>query len=167
MLKEYFEVNVKKIGYFLGLLIGTITIVTLAFGGIFGFDRLAGEMQGASGLLTTATAAPPAQTNPLVPVAGQYICPQNGAVGLAKFNSAGVPLCPGCGQRMGFHRAPFSNPTLAAAGIPRTGANTSPPGWGRYVCPRNCAAGPPNFDSAGTPLCPGCGQVMGFHRAPF
>ena len=33
MLKEYFDVNVKKIGYFLGLLIGTVTIVTQAYGG--------------------------------------------------------------------------------------------------------------------------------------
>ena len=167
MVDEYFDMDLKKIGYFLGLLIGTATIVTLAYGVIFGFDRWTGEMQPASGLMTTATAAPPARTNTLGPGAGQYFCPRNGAVGLPNFNSAGTPLCPGCGQVMGFRRVPFSNPTLAAAGVPSTQENTPSPGWGQYVCPRNCAAGPPNFNSAGTPLCPGCGQVMGFHRAPF
>ncbi len=167
MLKEYFNINVKEIGYFLELLIGTATIVTLAYGGIFGFDRWAGKMQRASGLLTAGIAVPRTQTNTLVPNAGQYFCPRNCAVGPPNFNSAGIPLCPGCGQRMGFHRAPFLNPTLAATGVPRTQTNTLPPTAGQYFCPRNCAVGPPNFNSAGIPLCPGCGQRMGFHRAPL
>ena len=34
---------------------------------------------------------------------------------------------------------------------------------GQYVCPSHGAVGLPNFDAAGVPRCPVCGQVMCFN----
>jgi hypothetical protein len=54
---------------------------------------------------------------------------------------------------------------MAAAVAPLAQANPLPSGAGQYICPRDGAVGLPNFDVAGMPHCPVCGQVMGFHTA--
>lgn len=162
IIKEYFNMNAKQMGFFLIVLVGTGAFVALAHGIISGSDRwFAGGPPGKN--LSTAAAA----VSPGIGSGTRFICPQRNTMALVNFTPSGAPYCTGCGQGMGFHRAPFSNPTLAAAGVPRTQANTFGRAMNRYVCARNCAAGPPNFDTAGTPYCAGCGQVMGFHRTPL
>lgn len=37
-------------------------------------------------------------------LAGQYFCPQHGAVGTPAFAPGGLPQCPLCGKMMGFNR---------------------------------------------------------------
>ncbi|NVL90040.1 MAG: hypothetical protein HWN69_03445 [Desulfobacterales bacterium] len=117
MLEQYFGVGAKKGAGFLVLVLGTAAIVTGIYSGIFGFDRWQNEMQRASDLMMVATVAPQA---PVVPapsgfgMAGQYVCPRDGAVGLPNFDAAGVPHCPVCGQVMNFHNALTGNMTLAA-----------------------------------------------------
>jgi ribosomal protein L32 len=160
------EVDARTYGYFFGLVISTVIIVTIIYWAIFGFDRWSGNMQRASDLMTAATGTPVAQANTLPPGAGQYVCPRSGVAGCPVFSAAGIPRCPGCGQAMRFHRAFSGNPTLAATGTPVPQANTLPSGAGQYVCPRYGALGCPVFDAAGIPRCPGCGQAMRFHRAP-
>ena len=110
MLEQYFDLDGKGLGYFLGAVIGTVLVVTLGYWLIFGYDRWSGEMQRASDLMTAAVAAPMGQTY-AVPVGqtytppaavGQYICPRDGAVGLPQFDANGVPHCPLDGQVMSF-----------------------------------------------------------------
>ena len=52
---------------------------------------------------------------------------------------------------------------MAAAVAPLTQAPVQTGGAGQYVCPRDGAVGLPNFDAAGVPHCPVCGQTMGFN----
>ena len=54
----------------------------------------------------------------------------------------------------------------AASVAPFGQANTLPSGAGQYVCPRDGAAGLPNFDATGIAHCPICGQAMAFHSTP-
>lgn len=114
MLKEYFGLDLGKLGYVFGLLAGATVSVTLAYWAIFGFDTWKEEVVRASDLMMAAAVAPitraPAQTGG----AGQYICPQDGAVGLPNFDATGVPHCPVCGQVMGFNSARSTSLGLAA-----------------------------------------------------
>ena len=58
-----------------------------------------------------------AQSQPMANgLAGQYVCPVHGAVGLPQFNAAGVPMCPMGDQVMQFRSAGSNNLTLAAGG---------------------------------------------------
>ncbi len=160
------EVDARTYGYFFGLVISTVIIVTIIYWAIFGFNSGLGEAGQASDLVAAAAVTQNLPGNTLPPGAGQYVCPRSGVVGCPVFSAAGIPRCPGCGQAMRFHRAFSGNPTLAATGTPVAQANTLPPGAGQYVCPRYGALGCPVFDAAGIPRCPGCGQAMRFHRAP-
>ena len=114
MLAQYFDVDVKRIGYFFGLVIGAVIIVSLIYLAIFGFDRWQGGMQGALDLMTAAVAAPSGQGYSFPSSAGQYVCPRDSAVGLPNFDGAGIPHCPVCGQVMSFHNALARNMTLSA-----------------------------------------------------
>ena len=58
MLEQYFDVDEKSIGFFFGLVVGAIVVVTLIYWLVFGFDRWTGEMQRASDLMTAAATAP-------------------------------------------------------------------------------------------------------------
>ncbi len=54
----------------------------------------------------------------------------------------------------------------AAAVAPFGQVNTVPSGTGQYICPRDGAAGLPNFDASGIAHCPICGQAMAFQGTP-
>lgn len=113
MLEQYFEMEVKKYGYFFGLVIGTAIIFTIIYWVIFGFGRWKAELQRAPDLMMAASVAPVGQAATGPAGAGQYVCPRDGAVGLPRFDAAGVPHCPVCGQVMGFHNVPSNSLTLA------------------------------------------------------
>ena len=126
-LEQYFDLDVKKLGYFSGSLIGAVIVVTLIYWLVFGFDRWTGEMGRASDLMMAAATAPVGQTYaaPLAaPVgrtyattstAGQYLCQRDGAVGLPRFDANGVPHCPIDGQVMSFTPARSGGLLPAAA----------------------------------------------------
>jgi len=116
MLKEYFGVDAGKLGYVFGLLAGAAVSVTLIYWAVFGFDVWKEETRRASDLMMAAAVSPltggPAETGG----AGQYVCPQDGAVGLPDFDATGVPRCQVCGQVMGFNRTRSSGLALAMGG---------------------------------------------------
>ena len=123
MLEQYFNVDEKRIGYFFGLVIGAVVVVTLIYWLVFGFNRWTGEMQRASDMMLAGVAAPEGQvysapagqayTAPAI--AGQYVCPRDGAVGLPRFDANGVPHCPLDGQVMSFVPAQSGGMLPAAA----------------------------------------------------
>ena len=82
MLKEYFGVDLGKLGYVVGLLIGATVSVTLIYWAVFGFDTWKEEAERASDLMMAAAVTPLTQTPAQTGGAGQYVCPQDGAVGL-------------------------------------------------------------------------------------
>ena len=114
MLKEYFGLDLGKLGYVVGLLIGATVSVTLIYWAVFGFDTWKEEAERASDLMMAAAVTPLTQTPAQTGGAGQYVCPQDGAVGLPNFDATGVPHCPVCGQVMGFNRIQSTNLALAA-----------------------------------------------------
>ena len=116
MFEQYFGLDLKRMGYFFGLIIAALLLVTLIYWLVYGFDRWSGQMQRASDLMTAAVVSPVIQTNPAPApaAAGQYVCPRDGAVGLPHLDGSGVPHCPVCGQVMNFNNASSANLTLAA-----------------------------------------------------
>ncbi len=113
------ETELKRYGSFLGLVLGAALITTCIYWAIFGFGTWTRQVQSASNLMAAAAVAPVLQ-QPCVTAtqssAGQFVCPQHGAVGLPNWSAAGVPNCPICGQVMGFRGAGANtnNLTLAA-----------------------------------------------------
>lgn len=116
MFEQYFGMDIKRFGYFSGMVAGVALIVTIIYWAVFGFDRWKEEVRMASDLIMAASVAPVAQAPAGPGVAGQYVCPQHGAVGLPNLNATGVPHCPVCGQVMGFYSARSNRVTLAATG---------------------------------------------------
>lgn len=117
MIEQYFPAEGKKIGYFFGLLIGAALVVTLLYWLVFGFDRWSGQMQRAADMMTVAATAPTVQPHTPTPssTAGQYVCPQDGGVGLPDFDAAGAPHCPVCGRVMTFSSVQAGGLSPAAA----------------------------------------------------
>jgi hypothetical protein len=116
MIEQYLEIDMKKLGLFVGLTLGSVVIVTLVFGLIFGFDRWQQNIQTSSQLMAAASQTPVgAAPNTHQPVAGQFVCPAHGAIGLPQFDAAGVPHCPLDGQVMSMVRNQRSNMALVAA----------------------------------------------------
>ena len=109
MFEQYFGLDIKRMGYFLGLAAAAAVMVTLIYGLVFGFDRWSGEMQRASDLMMAATGAAPVPADTAPAASGQYVCPRDGAVGLPQFDGAGTPFCPLDGQAMNFHSIPSGN----------------------------------------------------------
>ena len=114
MFEQYFGLDLKRAGYFFGLTVAALLMVTLIYWLVFGFDRWSGQMQRASDLMTAAVGPPFVQATPGPAAAGQFVCPRDGAVGLPQFDGSGLPHCPVCGQVMNFNSAPSANLTLAA-----------------------------------------------------
>jgi len=114
------ESDLKRFGFFAGLVLGAAVITTLIYWGIFGFSKWNRQVQTASDLMLSAAVSPVVQLvqPPCLPgtqAAGQYVCSQHGAVGLPNWSAAGAPLCPICGQPMTFRQAGGNrNLTLAA-----------------------------------------------------
>jgi len=108
MSEQYVGVDLKKCGYFSGLVVGTAAVVTVIYWGIFGFDTWQEEMRQGADLLMAASVAP------VVPVAPVDVCPRDGVVGLPVIDAGGVPHCPVCGQVMSFYTASPNSMTLAA-----------------------------------------------------
>ena len=123
-IEQYLGLDPKRFGYFCGAIIGTAVIVTAIYCCIFGFEHWTGEVQTAGRLMTAAVVTPVGQAPLMYPgqaaagagVAGQYLCPQHGAVGLPNFDAAGAPHCPACGQVMQFCGASAGNLSPAAFG---------------------------------------------------
>jgi len=114
---KYLGIDFKKTGLFAGIVMGTAAIVTLVFGLIFGFDRWQRNVQTASQLMTAAAVMPAAPMPSAHPnVAGQYVCPVHGAVGLPQFDAAGVPRCPIDGQPMALQGGGADMALAAGAG---------------------------------------------------
>lgn len=116
ILENYLGLDLKTLGLFIGLVLGTGGVVTLVFGFVFGFDRWRQNVQTASQLMTAANMSPVGA----VPqngqaAAGQFVCPQHGAIGLPQFDAAGVPHCPLDGLTMSLHQAGAGGMALAAA----------------------------------------------------
>lgn len=119
MAEQYIEMNPKKLGYFFGLVTGVALIVTAVYWAIFGFDTWQEEMGQGMDLMLAATVPPVVSGSPQATgpgLAGQYVCPRDGAIGLPRFDAGGVPYCPVCGQVMNFYTAPSQTMTLAGAG---------------------------------------------------
>jgi hypothetical protein len=99
-----------------------------------------------------------------------FFCPACGAVG--------SPPCPYCGARMTAVDTQPTSPRVAALGpslAPPQGATLQPVlgrgeiAGGQFQCPYCQATGLPNWDAAGTPICPSCGRPMslrGMQGAP-
>ncbi len=114
MIEEYLGIDIKKLGTFVGLVVGTAVVVTAVYCFIFGFEQWQSEVKMSAQLMTAAATVPVAQMPAGTGSAGQYICPQHGAVGLPSFDAAGSPHCPCCGQIMQFSRAQNGTFALAA-----------------------------------------------------
>ncbi|MBF0226387.1 MAG: hypothetical protein HQK76_13110 [Desulfobacterales bacterium] len=109
-MEEYFGIDLKKFGYFLGLSTSTAVAVTVLFILTFGF----GGNQGVqiSDIMQAAAVAPMGQSN----TAGQFLCPTDGAVGLPNYGPNGTPRCPVCGQVMCFNGQSNNLNLVAGAG---------------------------------------------------
>ena len=114
MIKEYMGMDLKRSGLIVGSVLGTAVIVTVAFWLIYGFDVWKQDVRTASQLMAAAAVAPVARVPAATNAAGQFVCPQDGAVGLPHYDAAGVPHCPVCGQVMNFCGVSSNNLTLAA-----------------------------------------------------
>ena len=120
MIEEYLGIDIKKLGTFVGLLVGTAVVVTAVYCFIFGFEQWQSEVKMSAQLMTAAATAPVAPCAPTAQMpagigsTGQYLCPQHGALGLPNFDAAGAPHCPSCGQIMQFSRSQTGNFALAA-----------------------------------------------------
>ncbi len=113
MIEDYIGMDTKKMVTFAGLVLGTTVGVTILYCLIFGFDQWQSEVKMSAKLMTAAATVPVAQMPAGIGSAGQYICPQHGAVGLPSFDAAGSPHCPCCGQIMQFSRPSNRNFTPA------------------------------------------------------
>jgi hypothetical protein len=99
----------------MGCVIGSAAVVTVLFWLIFGFDVWKQDIRTASDLMAAAAVAPVARAPVNTNVAGQFVCPRDGAVGLPHYDAAGTPRCPIDGQVMHYYGVSSGNPTLAAA----------------------------------------------------
>jgi len=114
MIEDYLGIDLKQSGIFVGVMIATVITVTALYWFVYGFDHWNSEMQQASNLMMAANVMPlntqniqqrPQQKT----VAGQYLCPTHGAVGLPTFDQMGQPHCPICNSTMQFSGASTMN----------------------------------------------------------
>ncbi|MBF0507482.1 MAG: hypothetical protein HQK57_00940 [Deltaproteobacteria bacterium] len=129
MLQQYFGLDSKKFGTLVGLISAVAVIVTVIYWAVFGFGTWKKELNQASSLMLAAAGSPGASTARTQPLpigqpapapssisgAGQYLCPQHGAVGLPNFDGQGNACCPICGQAMAFNS--ISSGVIPAAGM--------------------------------------------------
>jgi len=114
MIKAYMGTDLKRTGLFIGSVLGNAAIVTVLFWLIFGFDVWKQDVRTASDLMAAAAVAPAARAPAATNAAGQFVCPQHGAVGLPHYDAAGTPHCPIDGQVMHFNGISSNNLALAA-----------------------------------------------------
>ncbi|MBF0119411.1 MAG: hypothetical protein HQK79_11290 [Desulfobacterales bacterium] len=118
MLNENNEFDLKKVGLFIGLVLGTAIITTILYWLIYGFDKWKTDITSASNLMLAANVYPSLQGHTSQSgggTAGQYLCPTHGAVGMPVINVQGVPACPICGMVMQFNGYTANNNNLAPA----------------------------------------------------
>ncbi len=132
MIEQYYGINIKNIGYFAGSVTIATVIATTLFWLVFGFDKWERDITTAQDLMLAAavnqndmirvvpgtikTTKIKVKTN--VNATGQFLCPQDGAVGLPVYDTLGSPHCPLCSQTMMFHSAQQQNtkPIAGTAG---------------------------------------------------
>ncbi len=115
MIKEYMGMDLKRSGFIVGSVLGNAVIVTVVFWLIFGFDVWKQDVRTASQLMAAAAVAPVARVPAAPNAAGQFVCPQHGAVGLPQYDATGIPHCPIDGQVMHFNGVSSNSLALAAA----------------------------------------------------
>jgi hypothetical protein len=101
-MSEYHDIDAKRLGYFVGSIVTAAVAVTVIYCSLYGFRKWTGNVQQGANLMMAASPAP-YQTPARTAIAGQFICPAHGAVGLPVFDAAGVPRCPLCKEAMGFN----------------------------------------------------------------
>ena len=106
--------RLESVAIFLVSIAAMALMVTFIYWGLFGFGHWKNEMTVAGKIMVAAATAPVASAPPAAGQAGQYVCSVHGAVGLPRFNAAGVPLCPVCGKAMQFRCSPAASATPAA-----------------------------------------------------
>ena len=122
--RTYFGIRPQNIALFAGSIAGAALVATAIYWGVFGFGQWKKEVTVAGRIMTAAAVAPmqgPGQQTgqQMGQQAGQYVCPVHGAVGLPRYNAAGVPVCPVGGEVMQFVRcvtAPGATPVAFAGG---------------------------------------------------
>ena len=112
-LEQYLGFEPKRLVYVAGTTICTAVVVTLAYCLIFGFDNWRKDITSSTKMMLSAATVPVGQA-PGSSMAGQYVCPTDGPVGLPLFDAAGLPHCPICGQVMQCNTGAGNNFTLAA-----------------------------------------------------
>lgn len=126
MIEQYFGISLKKLACFASLVFSAAVVTTFVFGMIFGFDKWLQDMNVAKNLMlagaTVSVAQPPVATGggwggADAGGAGQFLCPQHGAVGMPVVDPMGSPHCPVCGQGMLFHGTGMQNTPHHAAGL--------------------------------------------------
>lgn len=120
MVREYLGVDGKRLVLFTGLVIAVLITVTGIYWSLYGREQWTTKMQQGANLMVAAVpTASQGQTRSGMSMAGQYVCPSHGAVGLPAYDAAGVPHCPICNQAMCFNSASDRtqpNSTVLAAG---------------------------------------------------
>ena len=129
MVDTYLGIDLRRGGLLAGLVLGTAVLVTVVYASIFGFDHWRQDMRTTSQLMMAANQVPVVTPAPGQMVAGQYVCPLHGAVGLPHFDAAGVPHCPLDGQVMALKAT--GNPASPQQGAQAVAwpSPTVPPGW--------------------------------------
>jgi hypothetical protein len=125
---DYFGVGGRPIVLFLALVIGTVAVVTIIYGSIFGFDTWSNNMQQAGSLMLSNSGTPATQPSELagptapaiIPAAAtvggsQLVCPNCGGVALPRWSAQGRPLCPNCGGAVNLSGVQANKAKLAAA----------------------------------------------------
>ncbi|HIJ79395.1 MAG: hypothetical protein OEY01_10585 [Desulfobulbaceae bacterium] len=130
MMEAKIFIRLKDLTIFGGVIILTTIVVVLAYGWLYGFDKIG--VAASKGEQATTVGFLPRNSTPMhqhmpypygaynqianqvqqfstptkAALAGQYACPQHGAVGMPAFAPGGTAQCPMCGSAMGFRSSP-------------------------------------------------------------
>ncbi|BAH77614.1 hypothetical protein [Solidesulfovibrio magneticus] len=113
--ESYIGVQPKSFAIFFLAVALAAAAATGVYWSVFGFKHWNTEMTTAQRILLAAATTPaqaPAVQN--AGATGQYVCPVHGAVGMPRFDAAGIPRCPVGGEVMQFAGRPLATATAAA-----------------------------------------------------
>ncbi|GFK92326.1 hypothetical protein NNJEOMEG_00150 [Fundidesulfovibrio magnetotacticus] len=106
-------IRAKPLLYFFLAAAGAALTATGIYWAVYGYKHWNGEMAVAGRILTAAASVPVRAPAPAAGT-GQYVCPVHGAVGMPRFDAAGLPRCPVGGEAMQFRGAVVAGATPAA-----------------------------------------------------
>lgn len=142
-MEQEYDINVKNIAIFGGLIVSVVASVAVVYGLIYGFGNLSTSVVGASKVMVAAFNQP----QPM---------PQTGMQGLPPSN-------PQFGQ---VAVQPLAQPPQQIYAQPYAVPQTTGPVTGQYLCPQHGAVGLPNYDANGMTYCPICSQPMQLNCPP-